>query len=238
VARIVKEHDVRKNEILDTAYALIYRVGYEQTTIEAIIGETGIAKGTFYHYFKSKLDLLDSLVERMADKIKDGSRAVIDSEKGAIEKFKDLFEMGSAIKLEHREMLIPALKYLISDVNLIARHTMLRRTIEKLTPVYAAIIRQGISEGVFNTPYPDDIVELILGMWYSLGELTAKLLFELDRKPENIKILERKLELHEHAMERILGTEEGSLKLYDRRLMERFVTYMKGVKEEDGDNNR
>ena len=72
MARIVKAHDVRKKEILDTAYALIYSVGYEQTTIEAIIGEMGIAKGTFYHYFKSKLDLLDSLVERMTYRIKEG----------------------------------------------------------------------------------------------------------------------------------------------------------------------
>jgi AcrR family transcriptional regulator len=238
VARIVKEHDVRKNEILDTAYSLIYRVGYEQTTIEAIIGETGIAKGTFYHYFKSKLDLLDSLVERMTDRIKEDSRTVIESKKGAIEKFRDFFEMGGAIKLEHREMLIPALKYLFSDENLIARHRTMRKAIEKLAPVYAAIIRQGVSEGVFDTPYPDDVVELILGMGYTLGELTAKLLFELDRKPENIKILERKLRMHEHTMERILGAEEGSLKLYDWRLIERFVTYMKAAKEEDGDNNR
>ena len=238
MARIVKEHNVRKNEILDTAYSLIYRVGYEQTTIEAIIGETGIAKGTFYHYFKSKLDLLDSLVERMTDKIQEGSMAVIESEKGALQKFRDLFEMGGTIKLEHREMLIPALKYLVSDENLIARHRMMRRAIEKLTPVYAAIIRQGVSEGVFDTPYPDDVVELILGMSYSLVEITAKLIFELDEKPENIKILERKLRLHEYAMERILGAAEGSLKLYDRRLIERFVTDMKVVKEEDGDKNR
>jgi AcrR family transcriptional regulator len=238
VARIVKAHNVRKNEILDTAYALIFSVGYEQTTIEAIIGEMGIAKGTFYHYFKSKLDLLDSLVERMTDRIMESSRTVIESEKGAVQKFKDLFEMGGAIKLEHREMLVPALKYLVSDENLIARHRMMKSMLEKLTPVYAAIIRQGISEGVFDTPYPDDVVELILGMWYSLGVLTAKLIFDLDKKPENIKILEKKLRLHEHAMERILGAKEGSLTLYDWRLIERFVTDMKGMKEEDGDNNR
>ncbi len=238
MARIVKEHGVRKNEILDAAYELIYRVGYEQTTIEAIIAETGIAKGTFYHYFKSKLDLLDSLVERMTDRIREGSRAVIESNKNALQKFKDLFEMGGAIKLAHREMLMPALKYLVSDENLIARTKMMRMMLEKLTPVYASIIRQGIEEGVFDTPYPDDVVELILGMGYTFSELTAKLIFELDKKPENIKILEKKLRLHEHAMERILGAEEGSLRLYDWRLIERFVTDMKPAKEEDGDNSR
>jgi AcrR family transcriptional regulator len=238
MARVVKEHEVRKNEILDTAYALIYRVGYEQTTIEAIIGEMGIAKGTFYYYFKSKLDLLDSLVERMTDRIVEKSWAAIESNENALQKFRDLFEIGGAVKLEHREMLMPALKYLFSDENLIARHRTMKKAIEKLAPVYAAIIRQGVSEGVFDTPYPDDVVELILGMGYAFGELTAKLMFELDKKPGNIEILERKLRMYEHTMERILGAEEGSLKLYDWRLIERFVTDMETAKEEDGDNSR
>jgi AcrR family transcriptional regulator len=238
MARVVKEHEVRKNEILDTAYALIYRVGYEQTTIEAIIGEMGIAKGTFYYYFKSKLDLLDSLVERMTDRIVEKSWAAIESNENALQKFRDLFEIGGAVKLEHREMLMPALKYLFSDENLIARHRTTKKAIEKLAPVYAAIIRQGVSEGVFDTPYPDDVVELILGMGYAFGELTAKLMFELDKKPGNIEILERKLRMYEHTMERILGAEEGSLKLYDWRLIERFVTDMETAKEEDGDNSR
>jgi AcrR family transcriptional regulator len=198
----------------------------------------GIAKGTFYHYFKSKLDLLDSLVERMTDRIVEESKAVIESEKNALQKFKDHFEMGGAVKLEHREMLIPALKYLFSDENLIARHRTTKKAIEKLAPVYAAIIRQGVSEGVFDTPYPDDVVELILGMGYTFGELTAKLIFELDKKPGNMEILERKLRMYEHTMERILGAEEGSLTLYDWRLIERFVTDMETAKEEDGDNSR
>ncbi|MBN2323578.1 MAG: TetR/AcrR family transcriptional regulator [Spirochaetes bacterium] len=238
MARIVKAHDVRKNEILDTAYELIYRVGYEQATVEAIIEETGIAKGTFYHYFKSKLDLLDSLVERMTDRIVEKSRTVIESKENALRKFRDLFEIGGAVKLEHREMLVPALKYLFSDENLIARHWTMKKAIEKLAPVYAAIIRQGVTEGVFDTPYPDDVVELILGMGYTFGELTAKLIFELDKRPENIKILERKLRMYEHTMERILGAEEGSLKLYDWRMIERFVTDMETAKEEDDDNSR
>ena len=65
--RIVKDPDVRRNEILDVAQKQFYQKGYEQTAIRDVIDEVGIAKGTFYYYFNSKLDLLDAMIERMFD---------------------------------------------------------------------------------------------------------------------------------------------------------------------------
>lgn len=237
MARIVKEHGVRKNEILDVAYALIYSRGYEQTTVEAIIRETAIAKGTFYHYFKSKLDLLDSLVERMTDRMVEAGEEVIRSDLDAIQKFRRLFEVGGAIKFEHREMLIPALRYLVSDENLVARNRTMRRMIEKLKHVYTDIIRQGVSEGVFDTPYVDDAVELILGLWSVLGDVSARLLFDLAGKPGNMDLLKHKLRMYENAAERILGAREGSLKLYDWELIDDFASYMMKEREAANDTN-
>jgi AcrR family transcriptional regulator len=44
---------VRRTEILDVAQSLFYRKGYEPTSVQDIITEIGIAKGTFYHYFSA-----------------------------------------------------------------------------------------------------------------------------------------------------------------------------------------
>ena len=52
--RIVKEHEERKNEILDTAEILFEEKGYDKCSVNDILNRIGIAKGTFYHYFKSK----------------------------------------------------------------------------------------------------------------------------------------------------------------------------------------
>ena len=49
--RQVKDHYERKNEIIDVAEVLFYSKGYESCTINDILKEVGIAKGTFYHYF-------------------------------------------------------------------------------------------------------------------------------------------------------------------------------------------
>src|SRR5947199_10224002 len=67
MARVVKEHSVRRNEILDVAQRLIYARGYEQMTIQDILDDLQISKGAFYHYFDSKQTLLEALVERMGE---------------------------------------------------------------------------------------------------------------------------------------------------------------------------
>ena len=50
-----------KAKIVAAAWKLFYDQGYEETTIEDIIEESGTSRGSFYHYFESKDALLGSL---------------------------------------------------------------------------------------------------------------------------------------------------------------------------------
>lgn len=50
-----------KSRIVKAAWNLFYKNGYEHTTIEDIIATSKTSKGTFYHYFKGKESLLNSL---------------------------------------------------------------------------------------------------------------------------------------------------------------------------------
>lgn len=50
-----------KGRIVSAAWKLFYDNGYEDTTIEDIVWESGTSKGSFYHYFESKDAILGSL---------------------------------------------------------------------------------------------------------------------------------------------------------------------------------
>lgn len=50
-----------KGRIIEAAWSLFYRQGYDDTTIEDIIRESGTSRGSFYHYFEGKDALLSSL---------------------------------------------------------------------------------------------------------------------------------------------------------------------------------
>ena len=57
----IRSQSIRR--ILDAAFCLISKNGYESTSISQIAKEAGISKGLVYNYFDSKEDILVSLVE-------------------------------------------------------------------------------------------------------------------------------------------------------------------------------
>ena len=50
-----------KGKIVSEAWQLFYQQGYDDTTVDEIVEASGTSRGSFYHYFTSKDDLLTSL---------------------------------------------------------------------------------------------------------------------------------------------------------------------------------
>ena len=50
-----------KGKIIEAAWDLFYRQGYDDTTVEEIIAASGTSRGSFYHDFEGKDALLSSL---------------------------------------------------------------------------------------------------------------------------------------------------------------------------------
>ena len=63
-----KKRSSTKSKIIKAAWNLFYKNGYEQTTVEDIINASKTSKGTFYHYFKGKEALLNSLSDLFDEK--------------------------------------------------------------------------------------------------------------------------------------------------------------------------
>lgn len=63
-----KNRSGTKKKIVSAAWRLFYLQGYDDTTIEEIIEESGTSRGSFYHYFEGKDGLLGSLADLFDDK--------------------------------------------------------------------------------------------------------------------------------------------------------------------------
>ena len=59
----------KKNRLMDTAFSLYTTKGIVRTTISDIVEKAGIAKGTFYLYFRDKYDLEEKLIVRKSDEL-------------------------------------------------------------------------------------------------------------------------------------------------------------------------
>ncbi|MDP4091021.1 MAG: TetR/AcrR family transcriptional regulator [Bacillota bacterium] len=60
-----KKAEETRDRILVSAQKLFYKKGFEKTSIREIVEDAGYAKGTFYLYFETKMDLLSKCVEGM-----------------------------------------------------------------------------------------------------------------------------------------------------------------------------
>ena len=66
-----RKRQTTKGRIVKAAWSLFYKKGYDQTTVEDIINLSKTSKGTFYHYFKGKEALLNTLSELFDEKYED-----------------------------------------------------------------------------------------------------------------------------------------------------------------------
>lgn len=57
-----------KGRIISAAWRLFYEQGYENTTVEDIVYDSGTSKGSFYHYFESKDALMGTLSDVFDEK--------------------------------------------------------------------------------------------------------------------------------------------------------------------------
>lgn len=216
MGRTVKPRDVRRDEILDAAYALFLEHGYAHTPVQAIIDRVGIAKGTFYHHYRSKSELLDGLAKRtVAQSLATIQPIVDDPSKDAVEKLRELFGRIVAWKVEQREFVMGLIVAMNKEGNAVLRQRLERAGREAGEPLLASIIEQGVAEGVFDTRFPGNVAHIVLRISQSQSACFQRRLLAQERGPQILVELERELASHYDAIEKVLGAPRGSLEVFD-----------------------
>ena len=76
MVRIVKSPEERRTELIETAESLFSQKGYEYTAVSDIVKKINVGQGTFYHYFKSKEDILEAVAEKVVAPIAEDVRNI------------------------------------------------------------------------------------------------------------------------------------------------------------------
>ena len=197
--RIVKPAEERKNEILDVAEQLFAEKGFDNASTNDIINRIGIARGTLYHHFGSKEEILDALVERMTREsiararaiVSDKSRPLLDRLSGSVMALS--IDMGAGPEV---------FEQIHKPQNALLHQKMQERLISGVVPLISELIKEGNEEGIFNSAYPDEAAEMIILYSNTAFDELAGL------SPEQVN---RKSAAFICHTERILGAAEGSL---------------------------
>lgn len=198
--RIVKEYEERRKEILETAERLFITKGYTKTTVNDILKEIGIAKGTFYHYFKSKEEVMDEIIMRVIKE--DVAKAKVIVSNPNIPVLEKLFRILMEQSPKSGDVKDKMIEQFHQPNNAEMHQKSLVQSIIHLSPVLAEVLEQGIEEGIFSTSYPQETIELLLS--------SAQVIFDeglFQWKPEEMM---RRVKAYIKMMEVSVGAKEGS----------------------------
>ena len=204
-------HALRRDAFVEAAQRLIQMKGYEQMSIQDVLDELDASKGAFYHYFDSKEDLLEAVVEGMVDTVTSALEPLVaDPDLPALQKLQGVFTGIASWKMERRELMLAVVEVWLSDENAIVRERFRRHTAVRLTPHLARILRQGKAEGAFSVSSAEHAATVLVSLLLGANETASQLLVARQTGAISFEDVECTLAAYAEAFERLLGLTAGS----------------------------
>ena len=199
--RIVKEAEVRREEILDAAEKLFAARGFDNTSTGDILDAVGIARGTLYYHFKSKEDILDGVIQRITGRLmQEAGQIVRQKELPVLKRLtKAIMSLNVESKIGYEIM-----EQVHRPQNALMHQKMQTTLLAGINPILTELVEEGIQQGLFHTQYPESAVEMtILYANTAFDELNMDGLSPWQR--------ERKIAGFIYNAERLMGMAEGSM---------------------------
>lgn len=198
--RITKDAIERKNEILDVAEKLFNEKGFDHTGTSDIAEKTGIAKGTLYYHFKSKEDIMDALIERRSAQIWDAAKKAAGNENLPV--LERLFQTLLAMNIAEQGGSSEMIEHIHKPQNALMHQKVHDALLAGIPPILMPVMEEGIRQGIFDTPYPYESLEI--------GIIYANTVFDDTAAKLPKKELAKKIEAFIFNLERLFGAKQGS----------------------------
>ena len=198
--RIVKEASERRNEILDAADELFGVKGFDSTSTGDILDRVKIARGTLYYHFKSKEDIMDALIERYNDQLLGEARKIASNKSMPVGD--RIVRTVMSLNLKGKSDAV-IMEHIHKPQNALMHQKIGKMVLREVTPILTEIIEDGISEGLFKTPYPYECMEMVISY---MDTVFDEEMVELTRE----ELLTR-VDAFIYNLERLLDVEEGGL---------------------------
>ena len=153
----MKKGEKRKQELLNIAYELFITRGYENTSVDEIIEKAQIAKGTYYYYFPSKEQMLEDVIDRMIDAEVETARHIMETVITVPQKIVGI--LTSLKPLDTEQSIKDAL---FQPENALMHSKVKKKLIERIIPLLAEVVEEGVSEGIFKCDKIAERVKMLL----------------------------------------------------------------------------
>ena len=158
--------EARAGELLEAAERVFASKGVERCTVSDITEEAGAAKGTFYLYFNTKDDIINGVVDRIAERMVDAAEAAVTAEATAREQFTAMQDAIASLAADRANWELAQVYH--RPENRAVHDRMAERMLLRLRPLMEQVIRQGVDEGSFRVQDVSHAAMFVLGGMHAL----------------------------------------------------------------------
>jgi AcrR family transcriptional regulator len=195
----------RRLEIIQISEELFYKQGYNETSVNDVIEKIGIAKGTFYHYFKSKEEVLKAIVQKTLDELIEQAELIInDKNIDAKNKMKKIFFESN--KKDGEEIKIT--KSLHQVENRALHEEINIQIVIRFTPIIEKIVKQGKKEKVFKINNAFEKIQFLV--------TASQFLFDEGLFNWNEREFKKRRKAMQEIFEKVLGAKKGDLEFISK----------------------
>lgn len=149
----------RKRAIQQVAEKLFLTKGYESTSVNTIVEKANVAKGTFYHHFKSKEDILSAIVDELLDTMVAFANSVAEDDSlTAIEKLETIFSTENS----NNKKAVAMKEGLHHAKNREFHEKVNVQLVLRFSPIITKIVEQGVEEKEFKVANILETVQFLL----------------------------------------------------------------------------
>ena len=146
-AKIAEE---RRSQILEAALRCFAHQGYHQTTMDDIVAESGLSKGTLYWYYQGKREIFLFVMEDWLGGWGKSLQGSFSPQDSPAEKLRKLNQVMIRSGLELRDLLPVVMEFWSHATQDETIKEMLRAMFEEYDSLISGIIQEGISSGEFR----------------------------------------------------------------------------------------
>jgi AcrR family transcriptional regulator len=142
-----------RQKIVDVSLSLFSRYGLGNTKITDIIKYSGISKGTFYNYFRSKEEIFLTILEREIDRNESALKAALDEQADPYKKLTVFF----VFSVNGIRRILKLLNIRLGEFDLlpIMPRTFIEQRMKRGLDIIKSILADGVDKGVFEVDDPD-----------------------------------------------------------------------------------
>ena len=154
----MKKGEKRKQDLIQIAYRLFITRGYEHTSVDEIIAEAGIAKGTYYYYFESKEQMLEDVIGMMLQAEAEKAEAVLHADLSVPEKIVGI--IASIHPAQDEQTIEDALH---QPENVLMHNKVRERMFDLIVPILSRAAKEGVDKGLFHCEHiPERVREIMI----------------------------------------------------------------------------